>query len=463
MAAAWQQILALDARYNTLRAPVNPQFRTQYIRRRSQLLQEYSKESKDPNVRKQYLKLRSQLLAHRYGYIGDQNSLRSHSLSGRSNSRITLETTDSGEFLEVRRGSQKLATNDGLVPTHAAEASRAIVGGTTISENYAFAGVHHIFDQHTDAVTTVRFANDDKSRLACCSLDGTLAICQVFPPPPSVLFVLRGHTQGVTGFEWSASNDLIVSCSLDRTVRLWATSSGKCLRVVDDSTSSPVYACVFQPMNNNILVTGNGKGLVQVLNVSTGIYAKGGLAKMPGKVMALVFDMGGGYILWAGDDKGNIISFLFDLPSGRLTKGRRIIICEGRPITSLSSRSWISREARDPSLLVNCAVNMLYLLRVVDDEGSLQLRTKFPIRHENLNIKSSFCPMMSFRQGACVVSGSEDSCVYFFDVEREHKSCVNKLQGHSFPVLDVCFNYDESLLATSDAQGMVIIWKREQR
>jgi hypothetical protein len=34
-----------------------------------------------------------------------------------------------------------------VVPTADAEASRAIVGGTTIQENYAFVGVHHIFDQ----------------------------------------------------------------------------------------------------------------------------------------------------------------------------------------------------------------------------------------------------------------------------------------------------------------------------
>ncbi len=67
-------------------------------------------------------------------------------------------------------------------------------------------------------------------------------------------------------------------------------------------------------------------------------------------------------------------------------------------------------------------------------------------------------PMFSF-----AVSGSEDMCVYFFDVEREQKSCVNKLQGHSAPVLDVCFNYDESLLASCDAHGLVIVWKREQK
>lgn len=28
---------------------------------------------------------------------------------------------------------------------------RAMAGGKSVSENYAFAGMHHIFDQHTDA------------------------------------------------------------------------------------------------------------------------------------------------------------------------------------------------------------------------------------------------------------------------------------------------------------------------
>lgn len=61
------------------------------------------------------------------------------------------------------------------------------------------------------------------------------------------------------------------------------------------------------------------------------------------------------------------------------------------------------------------------------------------------------------------VTGSEDGCVYFFDVERNTKAIVNKLQGHGGPVLDVSFNCDESLLASADSTGMVIIWRREQK
>ncbi|XP_066879837.1 norrin isoform X2 [Kogia breviceps] len=101
--------------------------------------------------------------------------------------------------------------------------------------------------------------------------------------------------------------------------------------------------------------------------------------------------------------------------------------------------------------------------RVVDNEGTLQLKRSFPIEQSSHPIRSIFCPLMSFRQGACVVTGSEDMCVHFFDVERAARAAVNKLQGHSAPVLDVSFNCDESLLASSDASGMVIVWRREQK
>lgn len=49
-----------------------------------------------------------------------------------------------------------------------------------------------------------------------------------------------------------------------------------------------------------------------------------------------------------------------------------------------------------------------------------------------------------------MVSGGEDGSVYFFDVESG--ALVNKLQGHSSPVLSVCWAYDESLLGSCDTE-----------
>ncbi|XP_071507787.1 WD repeat-containing protein 13-like [Diadema antillarum] len=472
MATMWQQILAIDARYNTYRTPNNPQFRTLYIRRRSQLLRDSASSGLDPQIRKQYMKQRIQLLTERYGAnisMSDQGSLRSRSAS-MMGSRTNLDMLDDslGDFRTHRRqhskGSFKLDKEDDqmrLVPTRNADASKAMAGGTTLAENYAFTGMHHIFDHHQKAVTAVKFANDDKSRIACSSLDKTISVCQVLPSPATVVCTLKGHTKGVTDFCWSLSNDLILSCSLDGTARLWVVSSGSCARTVTDPQQSPLLSCCFQPLNNNMVVTGNARGGVQVLNVSTGKPTKGGQGKLTGQVLCLTFDDTGA-LLWGGDDKGVISSFQYDMATGKLSKGKRLVVCEGSPITCLSFRAWASREARDPLLLINCAINQLCLYRVTGSDGEVSLKKTFSIKHRKENVRSSFCPLMSFREGACVVSGSEDMTVYFFDIERTAKPCVNKLQGHSAPVLGVGFNYDESLLATSDAEGLVIVWKRHQ-
>ncbi|CAB3998635.1 WD repeat-containing 13-like, partial [Paramuricea clavata] len=478
-----QQILALDARFNAYRAQASPQHRTLYIRRRTQLLREIAKKNIDHSVRRQYLHLRKLILSKQHG--ADLQSLRSRStsipsrISSVEQSFDSLQVDDHGTTVKTHHryhsaGSfQFLPTPDvamtihedstlqGVVPTKKAEASRKMAGNKSLGENYAFAGMHHVFDQHAEAVTSIKFAHDEKHQLACSSSDGTISVCHLIPSP-SVTCFLRGHKASIKDFDWSVANDFIVSASLDGSSRLWNPTSGQCLRVFDDNWLCAVLSCRFQPLNNNMIVTGNQKGHIQVYNTSTGKCIKGGTGRTTGAVLSLAFDSTG-TILWTGDEKGGILAFCFDIVTGRVQKGKRIVVADGCAITSISYRSWINREARDPSLLVNVANNNLCLFRVVNEEGVLKLKRSFNIRHQSLGIRSSFCPLMSFRQGACVVSGSEDMAVYFFDVEKAEKPCVNKLLGHSAPVLDVCWNYDESLLASCDTEGTVIVWKREQR
>ena len=82
-----QQILALDARYNSFRMSAFPQHSTKsdfaelghvpyrsftgtlYIRRRNQLLRENAKIDSEPSIRKRYYKLRSHILSQKYGAL----------------------------------------------------------------------------------------------------------------------------------------------------------------------------------------------------------------------------------------------------------------------------------------------------------------------------------------------------------------------------------------------------------
>uniref|UniRef100_A0A1Y1LYP2 WD repeat-containing protein 55 homolog n=1 Tax=Photinus pyralis TaxID=7054 RepID=A0A1Y1LYP2_PHOPY len=445
--ALQQQAFALDARFNAHRAPSNPNFRTLYIRRRSQLLRDTER---NPESWKQYLRVRTQLLQQRYGCSLEPGT------TSTALSRTVSKASIQSEVSPLTRNVQ--VTEGSVVPTNQAEASRAMVGGTTIAENYAFVGVHHIFDQHSEAVTMVKFANNDRSRLCCSSLDTTLSICCVDTKPPSVISVLRGHNKAVTGFDWSANNDLIASSSLDGTIKVWNVVKNVCLRTISDPTNAPLLCCLYNPINNNLLITGNGRGEVCIANVSTGLFMKNS-CKIGGNILSLTSDTNG-QIVWVGNDKGEIASLLCDI-SGNLCRTRRLTLSTSNTITSITYRAWISREAHDPMLLVNCTDSTVCLFRVIDHEGGLQLKRKFQNRHQRHFVKSIFCPIMSFRQGACIVTGSEDSCVYFLDIEKPvSRACVNTLQGHASPVLGVTFNYDESLLATCDLEGLVIVWKR---
>ena len=68
------RLASCHRRYNAYRTPTFPQFRTQYIRRRSQLLRENAKAGHPPALRRQYLRLRGQLLGQRYGPLSEPGS-----------------------------------------------------------------------------------------------------------------------------------------------------------------------------------------------------------------------------------------------------------------------------------------------------------------------------------------------------------------------------------------------------
>ncbi|MCL4128006.1 UNVERIFIED_CONTAM: hypothetical protein GTU68_050333 [Idotea baltica] len=414
------------------------------------------------------MQLRSSLLQQRYNISIDQLSQRSYSASHRSASRLTMEgestsstptafksnSTSTGSF----GSASKPLPRGQMTPSYKAEASKAIVGGTTIAENYEFSGVYHIFDQHKDSTTMVKFGHNDASLLGCSSLDGNITICHLDKDNPRVTHKLQKHTAGVTAFDWSSSNDLIVSAGMDGLICLWNASTGQCLRSVLDQANTQLLSCIFHPLNSNWIIAGNRVGLLQVMNISTGRYPTGGTSQVADSITSLTFDISG-VILWAGNAKGTINSFKFDLSSGRLRKGKRTVVSDGAAVTCLNAKTWANREARDPSLLVSCACNGLFLYRITDDDGGLKLKKRIWVPHLSQPVQSTFSPIMSFRQGTCVVSGSEDCQVWILDIGRDSNPSINKLQGHPAPVLSVSFNYNESLLASSDASGLVIIWK----
>jgi hypothetical protein len=55
--------------------------------------------------------------------------------------------------------------------------------------------------------------------------------------------------------------------------------------------------------------------------------------------------------------------------TGGLTNLIRVIVAENSPITSLSFAQWATRDRKEPSILMSCRNNTLYLLRSVASSG----------------------------------------------------------------------------------------------
>uniref|UniRef100_A0A915K458 Uncharacterized protein n=1 Tax=Romanomermis culicivorax TaxID=13658 RepID=A0A915K458_ROMCU len=351
-------------------------------------------------------------------------------------------------------------------------------------------------------VTRVRFAHDEQKRVALASMDGTITILKISSTPDVVenVLKLKGHKMGVIGSRssifkdivWSISNDFLLSCSMDSTLRLWDPNDGKCKRIIDDN--SPVLCCLFQPINNNLVVTGNLKGLVQVMNISTGKYLKffvpmansfwpdrfwgsppygndfwvllmtvcrqlhlkspypkpmiatgltntrsaspygrqclgsydtftfpnckllhgTGTCKMSGAAVCMCCD-NNGRSLWVGDDKGTILSFLVDATLGKLVKGRR-----------------------SSSLLEIVSASHLLSNSNTETKCSPHLSGGAPEKFLDFHFLK--------------LSGGEDGFVHLFDLSKSDRSNDKKLNGHTCPVIDVCFNHDESFLVSGDSK-----------
>jgi len=223
-----------------------------------------------------------------------------------------------------------------------------------------------------------------------------------------------------------------------------------------------VIFCRFLPRNNNLIICALSNGVLQVLNISTGKFnhdCHG--APMLGKTLAVALNATGS-VLWAGNDRGYIESFRIDSTTGKLQKGCRVQANSfGKPVKSLTARTSISKLTQDPCLLATFEdSDQLRLYRISDDYGTIVPFKSFSSGSE-ANLKCAImAPILSYRPGTIAVAGAEDGSLLFFDLERDSRPCINKLLGHSGPVVALGFSNDESLLASADEKNQIIIWRK---
>lgn len=426
----WQEILAIDSKVNDRRMMEAKDLRPLYLKRRLQLLQGQTSSRKvnpdcdpDPDQyvmrNKKYISLRVKLLKKQFGLPSDLTSLRSLTLSPKVNNHEN--------------------TNE-------------------------YNGVHHVLELETALAlgTRIVFMHGDAETVVFGDQGGHINICELKRPFTKKKLKIGPLT--ITDFDLNDSNELLVAAGQDGALVVWNVQSGQELRrlkALEGSHESYVTACRFFPGNNNLIICALSSGVLQVWNISTGKFNPDCGAKMLGKTVAVTMN-GPGNLFWAANDRGYIESFRIDATTGKIQKGCRVQANSfGKPVTSLTSRPSIGKMTRDPCLLATFETSdQLGLYRIIDDFGTI-----VPFKSFNsgtgANLRCAIlAPILSYRPGTMAVAGAEDGSLLFFDLERESRPCINKLLGHSEPVVALGFSHDESLMASSDLKNQMIVWRK---
>lgn len=340
--------------------------------------------------------------------------------------------------------------------SNASDSDRPRIRG--VEPAYSFVGMHCIFDQCKASVTVIKFGHMSSDLLAYGASDGTLTVCSV-SEKPSVIKQLNGHSKDITDFDFTSNNQYIASASLDKTVRVWEIEKGNCMRVIYGVSSQ---LCIrFHPVNNNFLSVGNANKEINVFNFSTGRTINKSV--FDAEVTSMDHDHTG-HLIFCGDAQGCIYSVNMNSHTGILSRSHRHRSSSKHrsPVTTMQYRSF-SLLARGPVLLT-CTQdgNLSFFSVALEIKGYLTLRCSLKLTPRIHKIQASFCPLLSLEKGEFIVAGSEDSNVYFYDLTKPKHTCVNKLQGHRFPVMGIAWNHGENFLASSDFYGIVIVWKRER-
>merc|ERR1712100_803213 len=87
---------------------------------------------------------------------------------------------------------------------------------------------------------------------------------------------------------------------------------------------------------------------------------------------------------------------------------------------------------------------------------NLAVRHRVRVAHSLLPLKSCYSPS---GQGY-MISGSEDKEVYIYSLAKSSKYKLQNLKHHQVPVIAVAVNLQDTILASADALGKIVLWRR---
>mmetsp|Transcript_6328 Transcript_6328/g.11222 ORF Transcript_6328/g.11222 Transcript_6328/m.11222 type:complete len:1708 (-) Transcript_6328:148-5271(-) len=262
---------------------------------------------------------------------------------------------------------------------------------------------------------------------------------------------LVGHSRAITSIFFNLLEDQLVTTSIDKSVRFWGVDTAEMLKVFTDS--SPVPVARFLPFNPQVFVAANSNAVLRLVNVQNGMVLQ--KLKVETEVRALMFDDSGLFLL-AGTKNGSI-HVLEASDSNSLKFKFKVQLARG----GVTCITFVGAAYGQPAcLLVNTSDSSATIIDCIYAPGgsltNLSVRHRVRVAHSLLPLKCCYSPS---GQGY-LISGSEDKEVYIYSLAKGSNYKMMYLKYHQVPVVAVAVNMQDTLLASADSLGRIVLWRR---
>jgi len=263
---------------------------------------------------------------------------------------------------------------------------------------------------------------------------------------------LMGHARAITSIFFNMLEDQLVTTSIDKSVRFWGVDSGEMLKVFTDS--SPVPVAAFLPFNPLVFVAANSNAVLRLVNVQNGVVLQ--KLKVETEVRALKFDDTGLFLL-AGTKNGSI-HVLEARDNNSLNFKFKVQLARG----GVTCITFVPAAHQQPAcLLVNTSDSSATIIDCTYGPPpgvltNLTVRQRVRVAHSLLPLKCAYSPS---GQGY-LISGSEDKDIYIYNLAKGSNYRMQYLKHHQVPVVAVSVNLQDTLLASADSLGRIVLWRR---
>ncbi|KAM4616974.1 WD repeat-containing protein 5-like isoform 3-T3 [Polymixia lowei] len=256
------------------------------------------------------------------------------------------------------------------------------------------------------------------------SSSGSGSKCNPAKPNYAVKFTLAGHTKAVSSVKFSPSGEWLASSSADKLIKIWGAYDGKFeksivghkLGISDVSWSS----------DSNLLVSASDDKTLKIWDNSS-----------------VHFNRDGSLIVSSSYDG---LCRIWDTASGQCLK---TLIDDDNPPVSFVKFS--------PNGKYILAATLDNTLKLWDYSKGKCLKTYAGHKNEKYCVFANF----SVTGGKWIVSGSEDSMVYIWNLQT--KEIVQKLQGHTDVVISTACHPTENIIASAALENdkTIKLWRSD--